>query len=501
MNDIALICEADTERASMYRVLARGEGLTPLVVGDGEAARVALRKGPPALLLTELSLPKLDGFGVLRELKSQHPGAKTVVAVISGFREMRDTASKMKAELGIDVLLARSSPLPTIQKVVRAALARHDFAPPSDELPAAPEGFELERSSERTPSPTMAPPTLQDLRIQRQELARDRERRRLERIDALGLQGEQSIDASLQELVTKTAEAFGVPIALISLVLEDRQWFKAHVGLSGWLLEERGTPVDWSFCRHAVEARQPLVVPDVALNPYFATNPLVREGLLRSYAGVPLETSDGHVLGTLCLIDKKPLGLGVSEVDALTKLARRAAGEIEVAAARDRNERLLREQPAPIRAAIAENAVLRGTLLYLEATLDQIETGVTVFDAERRIVYVNRALAEAVGVPREELQGMSLADWIDVSAKSFDQPEEQRARARNLPDGPFALREDVTVQKPQRRVLRWVARPIALPDGVGQLCLYSDVTAKRELETLLSSMLVPIDDAVEAVAV
>ena len=111
----------------------------------------------------------------------------------------------------------------------------------------------------------------------------------------MGIVDDRPPDETLQRLVEDTARAFDVPIALVSLILEDRQWFKAYFGLEGDAAAARGTPREISFCRHVVEGDmcQPLVVPDAAVHPFFATNPLVMSGLVRSYAGAPLVTPAG----------------------------------------------------------------------------------------------------------------------------------------------------------------------------------------------------------------
>jgi GAF domain-containing protein len=132
---------------------------------------------------------------------------------------------------------------------------------------------------------------------------------RLARIAAMGVVDDLPPDEALQRLVAETAAQFRVPIAVVSIVLGDRQWFKAHHGLGGAFLADRGSPIDGAFCRHVVDACAPLVVPDASAHPVFATNPsFVRHGV-RGYAGAPLVTPDGDVLGTLCIIDSKPLAI------------------------------------------------------------------------------------------------------------------------------------------------------------------------------------------------
>ncbi|HBP16747.1 MAG TPA: diguanylate cyclase [Planctomycetes bacterium] len=139
------------------------------------------------------------------------------------------------------------------------------------------------------------------------------------------------------------ARVFDVPIAVISLVDADRQWFKSKVGV-----EAEGTPRAISFCGHAILERGPFLVPDARLDERFHDNPLVTGELgIRFYAGQPLRL-DPEVsgLGTLCLIDRKPRELSPDEVAALQDLAEIVVSELQALELSDAMQRLgiLREQ-------------------------------------------------------------------------------------------------------------------------------------------------------------
>jgi len=140
--------------------------------------------------------------------------------------------------------------------------------------------------------------------------------------DVLDTVPEQVFD-DLTELAARICEA---PIALISLVDENRQWFKSKVGVT---VSE--TSRDISFCSHAIRQEGLFIIPDATLDERFARNPLVTsDPKIRFYAGAPLVTPDGHALGTLCVIDKVPRALGLEQQRALQVLARHVMTQLEL---------------------------------------------------------------------------------------------------------------------------------------------------------------------------
>jgi len=114
------------------------------------------------------------------------------------------------------------------------------------------------------------------------------------------------------------------PIALVSLVDEDRQWFKSKIGLAA-----SETPREDAFCAHAIVTQDLLVVPDATRDPRFASNSLVLgEPHIRLYAGAPLTAPDGHNLGALCVIDRRPRRLSREQLEALRILSRQVVAEV-----------------------------------------------------------------------------------------------------------------------------------------------------------------------------
>lgn len=125
-------------------------------------------------------------------------------------------------------------------------------------------------------------------------------------------------------LARLAAQVTACPIALVTLLGAQRQWFKARVGI-----EITETPRDWAFCSHALAAGAAFVVGDAGNDPRFAGNPLVTgEPHVRFYAGIPLADAQGRQFGTLCVFDREPRRLREREMRALHELAAIACEEI-----------------------------------------------------------------------------------------------------------------------------------------------------------------------------
>jgi ribonuclease BN (tRNA processing enzyme) len=126
--------------------------------------------------------------------------------------------------------------------------------------------------------------------------------------------------------ITRLAAAlFDAPVSLISLVDENRQWFKSTCGI-----DAQETPRDESFCAHAVVSRAPLIIPDALMDERFAENPLVvNPPRVRFYAGYPLILADGSCIGTLCILDTRPRELDPADLARLADLAALARQEFE----------------------------------------------------------------------------------------------------------------------------------------------------------------------------
>lgn len=225
----------------------------------------------------------------------------------------------------------------------------------------------------------------------------------LERYAILDTPSEPAFD----ELVRLASRICGTPIALVSLVDATRQWFKARVGL-----EANETPRDWAFCAHAIQGRGLFEIVDAADDPRFRDNPLVTaDPRIRFYAGMPLETPDGHALGTLCVIDRVPRRLTPEQSDALAVLARQVATLLELRVTVAGLETAMRERDGALAALAASEAALRRSEAEYRLLFEQSPHPAWVADLETlAFLAVNPAMERRYGYTRDELLAMRIPE-------------------------------------------------------------------------------------------
>lgn len=144
----------------------------------------------------------------------------------------------------------------------------------------------------------------------------------LHRYEVLDTPAEEPFDR-----ITKLVQVvLDVPMATVSLIDADRQWFKSCVGITG-----PSTPRDQAFCDYTIRTREPMKIPDATLDSRFAKNCLVTGALhIRSYLGVPLSTPDGYNIGALCAIDTRPREFTAEQTAVLASFASLVVDELEL---------------------------------------------------------------------------------------------------------------------------------------------------------------------------
>jgi PAS domain S-box-containing protein len=203
-----------------------------------------------------------------------------------------------------------------------------------------------------------------------------------DRLAALARTGllDSEAEPSFDRLARLASKLLGTPVALVSLVDANRQFFKSCVGLPEPWATRRQTPLSHSFCQHVVTSREPLVIEDARLDPQVKDNPAIAELNVIAYLGVPLAIDD-QIIGSFCAIDNTPRTWTTDDVEILRDLAESVVTEIRLRA--DRSE-MARQRTA------AEDTRRR-----FQVTLSSIGDGVIATDNHGSITFMN-AVAEAL---------------------------------------------------------------------------------------------------------
>jgi signal transduction histidine kinase len=230
---------------------------------------------------------------------------------------------------------------------------------------------------------------------------------RLEALRSLRLL-DTDAEPAFDRLTRLAAKILQVPVVLVSLVDEDRQFFKSCVGLPEPWATARETPLSHSFCQHTIDTREPLVISDARLHPLVRDNLAIPDLNVVAYAGIPLITNDGFVLGSFCAIDTKPRVWTADEIAILDDLAASVMTEITLRTdiiEDHRREAVLQASYEEIQAALALrdrflsiaahdlNSPITALIGYADLLNKQIEQTSGVATTERRMLTMIAAQA------------------------------------------------------------------------------------------------------------
>lgn len=201
------------------------------------------------------------------------------------------------------------------------------------------------------------------------------------------------------------------PIATVTFVDENRQWFKSKIGL-----DVQETPRDIAFCAHTILRREVLVIPDASQDERFRFNPLVTgEKNVRFYAGAPLITAEGHALGTICVIDRVPRGISPQQIEALRALARLVVAQLE-----------LRRSVSDLSQAVRQRR-------QTEQEIDQLFTlsidMLCIADTDGYFKRLNPAWEKTLGIPAEQLLSKPYAYFVHPDDREATYAEAKKINA------------------------------------------------------------------------
>ncbi len=270
-------------------------------------------------------------------------------------------------------------------------------------------------------------------------------------------------EAAFDDLTALASNICGTPIALISLVDSNRQWFKSKVGTA---VPE--TPREIAFCAHAIlKPNEMLVVPNATEDARFAGNPLVTsDPKIRFYAGTPLVTHDGFPIGTLCAIDTVPHKLTSEQLEALRILGRQAITQME-----------LRINLIKLKRAVSRHKQVEAKLRASDEQIVNFLEGITdaflALDPQWRVTYVNYKASRLLERKSEEIFGKNIWDEFPETANSIFYEEFHRAVAKQV---------GVTFEEYYPPLKRWF-EVRAFPSHDGLSVFFIDITERKKMQS------------------
>src|SRR4051812_34734442 len=274
-------------------------------------------------------------------------------------------------------------------------------------------------------------------------------------------------EENFDRLTRLAARLLRCPVALVSLVDADRQFFKSCVGLPEPWRSRRQTPLSHSFCQHAVTSGRPFIIEDARQHPLVRDNLAVSELGVVAYAGIPLRSASGEVLGSFCAIDTKARQWTAEEVETLHALAGAVEAELEL-------RRAAAEQQAQREQAQRERSLT-------VALLDSSRGGIYGLDTEGLCTFVNHAAARLLGEEPAALVGRDLRGVLGAEL-------EAALNGGGLGDGAAFVCGDGQLRRRDgaTSTVAYSSSPL-LRDGAvaGVVVTFSDVTERREAEKAL----------------
>jgi diguanylate cyclase (GGDEF)-like protein/PAS domain S-box-containing protein len=283
-------------------------------------------------------------------------------------------------------------------------------------------------------------------------------------------------EPAFDKLVELAAHICRTPIAVISLVDENRQWFKAVTGLDAC-----ETSRDVAFCAHSILSDEIMVVPDATMDIRFFDNPLVTGAPgIRFYAGVPLVTPDQYPLGTLCVIDYVPRILIESELKALKIIAEQAIAQLELRLSLKKNKQFANDLRHTKQLLALDHERLESKKRYKQMFDDAASIAFLLDPSNGCIVDANKAASIFWGYSRDELRGMPISN-INTST----QEENIASIVQLLYNRTHHLEWIQKLKNGEIRHVEVYGGPLVIRDGTLLYSVLHDISNRKQVEANL----------------
>ncbi|MEQ1728187.1 MAG: diguanylate cyclase [Vicinamibacterales bacterium] len=283
-----LIAISNVTRSAAFRHVANESlRLETIVVRDGDdVVQEMTRRGWPALLIVDLSLPRIDGFTIVRRVRRGTPEPQTHIIVVSAHESLRIAARELSPSLGISGILPLDVDPATLRRMIFSGL----------------DPARQERAAPAAPADTREPKTNP------------------------ALDPEEVVERAAVEMRRR----YRMPVSVGYLRFGDEEALTYHLAARDGDAPLASTDLlDVAVLRQVAESTEPLVVPDLENHPLFTARSGVAAGQVRGFAAVPIPSSRDYARAALCVLDTKPLALSATEIDALTAYGRHVGLELD----------------------------------------------------------------------------------------------------------------------------------------------------------------------------
>jgi diguanylate cyclase (GGDEF)-like protein len=460
--EYALILEENPTRAAQYSRLVELAELVPTSARSAEEAVFHVsRLGTPRLVIIELALPGEAQMQFLRDLRHLANGGHgaPVVAIVDS-RAMYEQAARQMIELNIVALLTRSHNLSAVDRAIRVTLSKPLIAPgawndvtrpPSQPIGLGRNGRDAAARDKDNEDPLVVAERLAENPL-------------VERLAHLRVLDKGTSIADLQRLIADTATVFQVPMSMIWLERSGRTAFATHPRLDNDAALREGGGA-WAAFRDAL-GDVPLHVADTSQHRLLQRNPLVRDGVVRCYAGAPLRDGEGNIAGAICLAHSRTGAIAPELLDPLVFWTLRIGTELMPVHPHGTSP----QEASADRPGTGPTQVGGG-----RGFVAAMQTGVILSDSHGSVTYANPQAGSLLRL-KGRLRGLRRGDLIGLVGISTDAPDaslkEIDAALINSQTQCF----DLGFRSPVRRTLRWRTTPLKLGDSTGRLDEIIDVT-------------------------
>lgn len=294
-------------------------------------------------------------------------------------------------------------------------------------------------------------------------------------------------ETDFDHIIKLIASICEVPIATVTLIDENREWFKSSIGLN-----ERENDRKIAFCAKAIYSKEIFIVPDTLENPEFSTNPMVAGyPHLRFYAGVPLVTPRGYALGTLAVKDFKPRQLSTLQIDSLKTLAAQVMVQLETRRQSQMLKQLDEERTDINRKLTLQTEHLEKDREFLRALLESLSEGIVACDDKGVLSLFNHTTRELHGLRQQRLHPDEWAEHYDLYLADGKTP----MLAEQVPLHRAYLGEKITHEElviaPKKlppKIVVCSGQPILSASGkkLGAVMAMRDITEQKAKEVALA---------------